>query len=105
MKEIFRSALLNAAATAAYVTAVASFLFYAPKMFGRPDNSVFIPIALLLLFVFSAAFTGSLIFGRPALWYLDGKKKEALSLLIATLAIFLGIILIALFLLFLQRGG
>ena len=74
MNPILKTALLNAAGTAVYVIAVASFLFYAPKIFGRPDNSVFIPIAMLLLFVFSAALTGSLILGRPALWYLDGRK-------------------------------
>lgn len=44
---------------------------------------------ILLLFVFSAALTSMLIFGRPVLWYLDGKKKEAISLLTHTLVIFL----------------
>ncbi|MBI4481170.1 MAG: hypothetical protein HY651_14220 [Acidobacteria bacterium] len=105
MNPILKTALLNAAGTAAYVIAVASFLFYAPKIFGRPDNSVFIPIAMLLLFVFSAAFTGSLILGRPALWYLDGREKEALSLLFYTLGIFLGITLLALSALFILRAA
>ena len=43
---------------------------------------------MLMLFVFSAAVTGSLIFGQPVLWYLDGKKKDALTLLTYTLAVF-----------------
>ena len=51
---ILKKAFLNATGTAAYVTAVGSFLFYAPKVFGR-GNSVLIPITMLLLFVFSAA--------------------------------------------------
>lgn len=97
-----KTALLNAAATAAYVTAVGSFLFYAQRIFG-PGKSPLIPIAMLLLLVFSAALTGSLIFGRPALWYLDGRKKEALSLLVSTLIIFLGITVLALLALFLHR--
>ncbi|MBI3934148.1 MAG: hypothetical protein HY316_05620 [Acidobacteria bacterium] len=101
---ILKNALFNAVATAAYVIAVGSFLFYAPKVFGR-GNSVLIPIAMLLLFFFSAALTGALILGRPVLWYLDGKKKEALSLLVSTLAIFLGITLMALLALFLNRGA
>jgi hypothetical protein len=46
-----------------------------------------------------------LILGRPALWYLDGRKKEALSLLISTLAIFLGITLLALLVLFLHSAA
>ena len=100
---ILKTAFLNAAGTAAYVIAVGSFLFYAPRVFGR-GVSVLIPIAMLLLFVFSAALTGALMLGRPILWYLDGKKEEALSLLVSTLAIFLGITLLALFALYLHRS-
>ena len=88
MTSIVKNAFVNAVATATYVVLVASFLFYAPKAFGGSDT-VLIPISMLLLFVFSAAFTGVLIFGRPLAWYLDGKKKEALSLLASTLLIFL----------------
>ncbi|MBI2818553.1 MAG: hypothetical protein HYX73_01110 [Acidobacteria bacterium] len=100
---ILKYALLNAAGTAAYVAAVGSFLFYAPRMFGR-GNSVLIPITMLLLFVFSAALTGALVLGRPILWYVDGKKKEAISLLVSTLAILLGFTLIFLFALYLHRS-
>ena len=101
---ILKTAFVNAAATAAYVIVVGSFLFYSPRVFG-PAKSALIPIAMLLLLVFSAALTGSLILGRPALWYLDGRKKEALSLLISTLAIFLGITLLALLVLFLHSAA
>ena len=52
-------------------------------------KTVFIPISMLMLFVFSAGFTGFLVFGRPIMWYLDGKKKEATSLLFYTLGILL----------------
>ncbi len=92
---IIKSAILHAVAAALYVATVASFLFYAPKSFG-PANTVLVPIVLLLLFVFSAALTGILIFGRPILWYLDGRKKESLFLLAATLLVFLVIMLGAL---------
>ena len=51
-------------------------------------NEILAPIALLFVFVFSAALTGYLIFGKPALMYIDGKKKEALSLLTYTLGFF-----------------
>ena len=87
-KDIIKNALINAFVVATYVTAIASFLFYVPKSFG-PVDSVLVPIVMLLLFVFSAALMGVLIFGRPILWYLDGKKEEAFSLLVYTLGIFL----------------
>lgn len=99
---IIKIAALNALATTAYIVAVASFLFYAPKVFKSGDDTVLIPIVMLMLFVFSAATTGLLLFGRPAFWYLDGKKKEALSLLVSTLIIFLLITLVAFFVLFLR---
>ena len=98
---IIKIAVLNALLTALYVAAIASFLFYAPKILGlnKPDT-VLVPIVMLSLFVFSAALTGMLIFGRPALWYVDGKKKEAISLLAYTLGIFLVITIIALLVLY-----
>ena len=43
-------------------------------------------VAFLLLFVLSAAITGSLVFGRPALMFLGGQKTEAVSFLLYTLA-------------------
>lgn len=92
--KIIKYAILNALGTALYIGAVASLLFYGLKDSG-PDT-VLAPIVMLLLFVFSAAFTGLLVFGRPVLWYLDGEKEEAVSLLVATLGIFLVITIVAL---------
>lgn len=96
-KAIALKGLRNACLTALYIAAVASLLFYAPKIFGsdKPDTML-APIFMLSLFVFSAAVTGLLIFGQPVLWYLDGKKKEAVSFLAYTLAFFL-IITVAIF--------
>lgn len=100
-KDIIKSAFLNALATTAYIALVAFFMFYVPKSFGSgEDSTVLIPIVMLSLFVFSAALTGVLVFGRPIIWYLDGKKKEAIRLLAYTLVIFLIITIIALLALF-----
>lgn len=101
---ILRNAFLHAAGTAAYTAAVGSTLYYAPQVFGR-GRSVLVPITMLLLFVFSAALTGALLLGQPILWYWEGRKKDALNLLLSTLAIFLGFTLIALIALFLHRSG
>ena len=95
MRPILKNAFINAVSTALYVMAVASFLFYVPKKLG-PADSVLVPITFLLLFVFSAAFTSMLFFGRPVVWYLEGSKKEALSLIAYTLLIFLLITTVAL---------
>lgn len=88
MKEITKIAFTNAVLTVAYVVAIANFLFYVPKKFFGPVDSVLVPIIMLLIFVFSAALTGFLVFGRPVMWYLDGRKQEAFSLFVRTLIIF-----------------
>lgn len=100
---IVKNAVLHALATALYIAAVASFLFYVPKFFGpNRADTVLVPVVMLSLFVFSAALTVLLIFGRPVLWYAEGRKQEALSLLVATLGIFLAITLVAFLTLFLN---
>ncbi len=93
---ILKPAALNASGTALYVIFVSFFLFYAPQFFGEnKEDTVFIPIAMLLLFVLSAAITGFLVIGRPVLWYLDGKKKEAVSLFMTTVGFLFVITLVA----------
>lgn len=77
-KNIFKNALVNSILTAVYIGIIASFLFYAKDLFGQGEEgeTVLVPIMMLLLFVISAAITGFLVFGRPILWYLDGRKKR-----------------------------
>ena len=97
--KIQKTALFNALATTLYITGVASFMYYGSTVKLGRVNTILAPIALLLLFVFSAALTGYLIFGKPAQMYVDGKKKEALSLLTYTLIFFSIITFVALLLL------
>ncbi|HZC82585.1 MAG TPA: hypothetical protein VE222_12875 [Nitrospiraceae bacterium] len=87
MNSILRTALVNALLTALYVGVVGSFLFYAAQIRLGQAKTVLVPIAILMILVSSAAFVGALIFGRPVLWYFDGRKQDGLLLLTATLAI------------------
>lgn len=88
MNKTKKYALLDAMGTAFYVVLIGLFFFLMEQKFsGKPDNGIITPIAMLMLLVFSVALVGTLIFGRPVVWYLDGKKKEALSLLVHTLGI------------------
>ena len=88
MNKIQKSALINATLTATYVIAVGCFMYFGSMIKLGRTNTALVPIALLLLLVFSAALTGLLIFGKPAQMYVDGKKSEALSLLTFTLMFF-----------------
>lgn len=84
-REIARYSIINACGTVLYIILIASFMFFAGEGFFGAEDSVFAPIIMLMLFVFSAALTGSLVFGKPLMWYLDNKKKEALQLIVYTL--------------------
>lgn len=96
-QDILKYACINSILTALYIVLVGSFFFYVPRHFAFVDkpDTVFAPIMMLMLFVFSASITSALVLGRPLLWYLDGKKKEAISLFIHTLIVFFFIILLA----------
>lgn len=59
-------------------------MFNGERLFGNGKN-ILIPIGMLLLFVFSATITGTLVLGRPVLLYIDGAKSEALKFFSYTL--------------------
>lgn len=84
---VLGSAFVHATGTAAYVVLIASFLNAMPRIFGNTpmEPTIFIPIMMLLLFIISASVTGFLVLGKPILWYLDGHKKEAVTLFFSTL--------------------
>jgi hypothetical protein len=75
---------LNAFGVSLYVTIVALILRNGEKIFGKMDNFLS-PVAFLLLFVLSAAITGTLTLGRPIWLYLDNRKLEAVKLFFYTL--------------------
>src|SRR4051812_43713197 len=85
MNKVMRDALLNASATALYIIAIGTFMNWVSKNLSHKPDTFLDPIVVLMLFVFSAAFTSYFVFGRGVLMYLDGKKKEAISLVTYTM--------------------
>lgn len=83
--DIARRAFVNAGTTAAYIAAVAWLMYNGEMLFGNKPSFA-IPFMMLLLFVFSAAATGSLVLLKPILLYLDGQKENAVRLFLTTLA-------------------
>lgn len=82
-----RNPFINALLAVGYITAVASFMFFAPK-FEDAKLGVLVPMAVLSLFVLSAAVMGSIFFYHPVVLFLDGKRQEAVRLFGKTLGIF-----------------
>ena len=99
MNQIQKTALINSVLTALYTILVGSFIYFGSEIKLGRVNTFLAPIALLLLFVCSAAITGFLMFGKPAQMYIDGKKKEALSLISYTLMFFSVVTFVAIVLL------
>jgi hypothetical protein len=91
---------VSAAGVFIYISAVSWMISNTKNLFGNvPEPNFLIPVFMLLLFVVSAAITGSLVFGKPLLMYIDGEKKGSLKLLFGTLAwlvLFLFLVVIAL---------
>ena len=73
---------VNALLVVIYIFGVVNLMNYLANF---EDNESLMPVMFLTLFVTSAAITGSLVLGKPVLLYLNGQKKEAVTLLTYTL--------------------
>ncbi|MGA2130489.1 MAG: hypothetical protein ABSG05_02665 [Candidatus Pacearchaeota archaeon] len=100
MKTTIRYAIIDALGASLYIVLVASFIYFLGRSFPGSNSTILIPIAMLMLFVFSAALTGILVLGRPIAFYLDGKKREAWLTLFYTLGFILVITIIVFLILF-----
>lgn len=89
-KQIIGYGSFDAAAAAAYIGLVALLISNAGRTLG-PINGPLAATAFLLVFVISAAVTGIAVFGRPALWYFNGRKEEAIYLTAATVVFLVAI--------------
>ena len=94
-KSIIGYSLLNAVLSVAYIALVATFMTNAEALPG-PVKGVLVAMMFLLVFVISASVMGILVFGRPVVWYLDGLKREAITLAISTVG-FLALIAVIVF--------
>ena len=71
--------LMHALGTTVYIILVSLLLFHANQIFGN-SPSVLNVITILCLVVLSACVVGTLMLGRPVLWYFNGAKSEAVRL-------------------------
>lgn len=93
---------LQALGVIVYCGLVAGFFWSCNKFFVAASG--FWATALMLaLLVFSAAVTGSIVFGYPAYLALKGKIKDALTLLAYTLLYCLGLLILIGVLIFVVR--
>lgn len=84
-KSYLWNSLASAIGVLLYTGVVAWLLSNGQRLFGKVSNFL-LPLFLLLLLIVSATVTGLLVLGRPLQLYLNNLKKEAVSLLLFTLA-------------------
>ena len=95
-----KKALVNALLAEVYIIVVVSVINYIMEGPNKPDETILIPIAMLSLFVLSAAVMGYFFLAQPAELYLAGEKKQAVNLFlstVATFAVITGVVLLTLF--------
>ncbi len=94
----------NALAAIAYISLVVTIMNFASRWATeRGGDNILIPIGILSLFVLSAATMGYIVLYQPITMYLDGQRKEAVSLFwktIATLAVLAALTVIIAFSIF-----
>lgn len=94
-----KSPFINAVAAAAYIVFIATVMDSGTKRIGHV-SSIIAPVAVLSLFTLSAAVMGYVFFFEPFQMYFDGKKKEAIHLALQSVAVFAGITVLFLVILF-----
>jgi len=103
MNKLTKYALIDSLGVIVYVFLIALFFSSAQSIFGDGPKVVLIPLMMLLLLVLSAAITGSLVFGRSVLMYLDGDKKDSIKLVIYKMIVLFVMIFIVATALYLSR--
>ncbi|HTM68228.1 MAG TPA: hypothetical protein VL426_02910 [Candidatus Binatia bacterium] len=95
--EVAKRGMLHALGAFLYILAVVTLVSNLQRFFGdRPDPKFLAPLAMLSLLVLSAAVMGMLVFGKPVMLYIDGKKKEAVAMVCWTVGTF-AVITVAVF--------
>jgi hypothetical protein len=83
---LLRRAFVHAAIASIYIVAVA-FVFYASQDLLEARDGPLAVASYLFLAVLSVAVLGVVVFGKPAMWYVDGRRSEAVSLAFYTVAL------------------
>ena len=90
---------VHAALASLYIIAIVLAINFGTH-YAPPKDNLFMPMAMLSLFVLSASVMGYLFVFEPAQLYLNGKKKEAISFFVKTVgtfAVFTALIAVASF--------
>jgi uncharacterized membrane protein YesL len=92
-KREFKQGFLQALGITAYCVIVSLVMSNGEKIFGQMKNP-FAPAAFLIMFSVSALICGLIVFYKPYKLFFDGKKKEAVDIVVATaISLFVSLII------------
>ncbi len=86
MLSMFKNPFLNAVYAALYIVGIVSVL--STFVDGPGEGTILIPMAMLSLFVLSAAIMGLLFVYTPAKMFLDNQREESLVFFFKTVGTF-----------------
>jgi hypothetical protein len=82
----------NAGAALLYIMGVVFAINFGSRWATEEANqNLLLPIGMLSLFVLSASVMGYVFLSQPIMMFLDGQRKEGISLFLKTVAVFAGI--------------
>lgn len=85
---MLKNPFINALLATLYITLVVFVMWNVADMTGDKEETLLIPMAMLSLFVLSAAVMGLLFIYTPAKMFFDNQREEALTFFFKTLGTF-----------------
>lgn len=95
-----KNPFINALSASAYIILGVLIMTVVTEPLKNKPDTVFAPIVFLSLLTLSVAVMAYLFFYQPLLFFIEGKKKDAVNLFVKTLGVFAIITSMALILLF-----
>jgi len=97
---MFKNPIINGLSASAYIIFIVTVMTFVTQPLKNKPDTFFAPITFLSVLTLSVAVMAFLFFYQPMLLFIEGKKKEAVSLFVKTVGIFAAITAVILILLF-----
>ncbi len=93
-----KNPIINALSASGYIILVVAVFNFISRTKGHKPDTVFAPVIFLSLLTLSVVVMAYVFFYHPLLLFIDGKKKQALTLFFRTMAVFAVFTIVALIL-------
>ena len=95
-----KNPIVNALSASAYIFLVVAVMTFVSQPLRNKPDTFFAPITVLFVLTLSVTIMAFVFFYQPVLLFIEGQKKEAVSLFVKTVGIFAVVTIFVLMLLF-----